>query len=72
MPKNDYQLDENTQTIGGLWESLYALAKGRVYDNNHNGGEYPLATREQQVRSARALVEAIEKTHEKMRREVNS
>lgn len=70
MHSKDFKLNEETQSIEQLWNSLYRFTKRRVEDNSWSES-YPLGTREVQMHDLRALVKAIEETHKKMRQVAN-
>lgn len=57
--------DENTMTIGELWETLYEFAKNRHEDNKLYEGAYPINTRINQMQTLRTIVDAINDFHSK-------
>lgn len=57
-------LDEDSMPIGELWEALTTFCKNRAEDNLRYGGKYPLALRQLQLVSLKALVEEIELFHD--------
>lgn len=58
----DYRIDENTLSIGELWMEAAKLTTRRCQDNEVCEG-YPFEIRKAQLVSLKALVEAIEQTH---------
>lgn len=61
-----YKLNNDTQSVAELWESIRRLSTGRCADNNANFDDYPLAWRCRQLDTLKALVQALEETHNKM------
>lgn len=60
--KANHIINDETQTLGELWQSVAVLASGRVEDNALVS-EYPLDIRKRQVESLKHLVVTIEATH---------
>lgn len=58
----DYKLNEDTQSLDELWESIAKLATGRVKDNSIST-VYPLETRKRQLDALLVLANAIKATH---------
>lgn len=58
------RLNQDTQTIGELWESLATFCNNRIEDNKRNE-QYPLDTRISQMAHLQSLVNAIYATHDK-------
>lgn len=65
-PKLTDCVDEQTMSIGELWESLATFASNRKNDNTLCG-EYPIETRMMQMDTLRCFVNAIEEFHEKFK-----
>jgi len=63
-PKLTDRVDENTQSIGELWESLAKFTQRRAEDNKNYFGDYPLSVRRAQMPTLKSLVAAIEKFHD--------
>lgn len=59
----DFAIDNDTQSIKELWESVAKMGSHVVNDNIKSDGDYPLSVREIQLTSLKTLVTAIEKTH---------
>jgi hypothetical protein len=62
----NFRFDPDTQTVAELWESLLILTQGRVEDNKASL-EYPAETRDRQLTSAQALIDALKMAHAKMK-----
>jgi hypothetical protein len=59
-------VDEGTQTLSDLWQSIADIANGCVADNAKSE-TYPLHVREQQLASLEVLINALDMTHRKVR-----
>lgn len=61
----NFKKDEDSQIIEELWISLAKISSNIVNDNTHLNyeGEYPIKIRKIQLTSIKALVNAIEQTH---------
>jgi hypothetical protein len=64
-PPLDFKLDEETQNVSELWESVAKISTGRVKDNKASS-TYPLATRLRQLNSLSVIVDCLKKTHAAM------
>lgn len=60
-----YKINEETQTLDELWESISKLASGRV-DDNRNSETYPLDVRKLQINTLIVLANTIKATHEQI------
>ena len=58
----NYRLDDNTQTVGELWESIAKLAAGSVADNKVCDN-YPFRIRQSQLESLKELVKSLDDSH---------
>ena len=66
MVKLTDRVDENTQSIGELWESVEQFAYNRVADNRlYDDNKYPIEVRIAQMATLRVLVKAIDEFHAK-------
>jgi hypothetical protein len=61
----NYKINEETQTLDELWESISKLAFGRVNDNKKSK-TYPLEPRKSQIDSLIVLANTIKATHEQI------
>jgi hypothetical protein len=60
--KANHRINDETQSLSELWQSVAILASGRVSDNALVS-EYPIDIRKRQVESLKHLVATIEATH---------
>lgn len=69
-----FKKDEETMSVGELWEQIAKIANGRVEDNKRNEKEmkYPLELRSLQISSLDALVNALKLTHHAMYRGIKN
>lgn len=65
-----FKKDDETMSVGELWEQIAKIANGRAEDNKRNEKEmnYPLELRALQTSSLDSLVNALKLTHHAMHR----
>jgi hypothetical protein len=63
QPKLTDRVNNDTQSIEELWESLAKLSQNITKDNQRYNGEYPISIRERQMITLDSLVNAIKGFH---------
>lgn len=59
----DFAIDNDTQSIKELWESVAKMGSHVVNDNIKSDGDYPLSVRKMQLASLKTLVSTLEMSH---------